>query len=236
MVKRKVNHALISYKTEIDGRTVYENAFRGMIVDIPAAEAERLEAHGALVPADYDLARPGVISALTESPSDEEVVNWVASATDTEIAELVAARPIIATRIEGAKEIIEQRAKEQAELLGQKADIAADAAKDAETPPTPETNAPTSLTGATGDATGDVTPIEPPPPGVDPAASVEDIETARFDELVKGNTSEVSEYLSQNPGHARQVLEAEVRLATAEGRDPRKGVERAAQAAAGHVG
>lgn len=63
----------------------------------------------------------------------------------------------------------------------------------------------------------------------------EDDEDIDLDLVVRGNVSEVSKFLSENPHLASDVMEAENRRAAAEDEDPRLGVVRAVEAAAGHA-
>lgn len=239
MAKYKVRHALLSYTLGRGGQGTGETAFRGMIVDIPADQAERFLALGAIVPEDAELDRPGTMVTLREAPTDEELINWVAGATDTEVQQLVLARPSMAHRVANIQETVKKRYDAQAELLGERAKLAEAQAgefpavvgqsamlDESVTAPAPATPVPS------------VAPVAPVPPTAAAASAAAAIAPALpvdVDAVVRGTVGEVSKFVSENPQLAAQVLEAETRLATEKNDQPRQGVVRAVQVAAGHT-
>lgn len=217
MAKVKVRHALVTYTVKRGDRTDVETAFRGMTIDISDQEVQRLMAVGAIVPEDAELIRQGQLVPLSDTPSDEEILNWVAGASEAEVVALANERPMLLTRLESAQEVIKERYKQQNELLGQAISAASDTADRLGLDPreTPDgVNAPV---------------VEAPqtqPAPTPPSASTED-------QIVAGNVNEVTNYISTNPGAAKAILDAENRRAAAENRKPREGIVRAAEAAAG---
>lgn len=222
MAEVKVRHALINYtvpgtdnlgnKRELD-----EIALRGQVVDIPDDQAERLRALGAVVDADLDLERPGVMMALPESPTDEEVIAWVRSARREEVVALAQMRPELVDRISGAMDRVERDYKRQMELLGHAVPEREREHDPAVTyPPSGGGGAPIGGDGGSGDPSG---------------LSADEI-SELADSVVLGSVEEVSSYLADNPTHAQAVLDAETRHKNGK---PRQGVVTAAQAAAGHA-
>lgn len=131
MPKAKIRFALvpISYE-DAKGNTLSRNYFRGDVVpDISEEEYERLAAMGAVVPADTELERPGALMALPDSPSDEELLAWVANASEGEIAQLALDRAHMVERIQGARTVAKANYKRQMEMLGRAEAVSVEAAK-----------------------------------------------------------------------------------------------------------
>lgn len=251
MTTVKAAFALVSY-TRPDplggDRRVYENAFRGQVFEVDdEREFRRLVALGAIVPVDTTLPTPGVLADPTDSPSDEELLTWVAAATPAERQSLIERRPQLTERVEGAFAEVSRRAVTRAGI---------------------PLDAPTNDDGVPIDVnTGEpivAPPIVPPlaTPSTEPVAVTIDPETgevivpsgaenpdevgptwdmtdaeveAFYDRVVSGNVADVSAWLSDYPGDAdaaNGVLAAEERRAGRDGNDVRKGVVAAAQAAA----
>lgn len=217
MAKYKVRHGLVQFIAERDGQQVHEVAFRGQVVDIPKDQAERLKEYGAIVAEDEDLARPGTMLPLPETATDEEIRTWVLGATDAEVREVAERRPMLADRIGAAHAAVKEDLKNQAEHLGQAKETAEKAAKEAEKKEEENEGGSTPTTATEQQRE------------LDEAAAV-------ADRVVQGSNSDVSKHLSENPTHAQAIMEAEVRRAEAAGEEPRQGVRRAVEAAAGHAG
>lgn len=213
MAKRKIRHALVQYTTNDGG---FETAFRGMTVDIPADQVERLDSLGATVEPDAELDRPGRMLTLPDTATDAEITSWVMGATNAEVAALVQQRPIMAARIESAKAAVEERFQEQNLHLGELRQVAEKAEED--------------LIGA-GPLLVDTT--NPSEGAVPNPAAEEALPELDADRLVKGNAQTVATFIAENPRAAGVVLEAEGRLALKEKREPRTSVVKAAEAAAG---
>lgn len=98
MAKYKVRHALASW-TNTDGTP--GTAFRGQVAEIPDSEAKRLKVHFALIGPDEEVEHPGILQDIPSSPSDEELLNWIANANPSEVRALIAKRPELTPRIEG---------------------------------------------------------------------------------------------------------------------------------------
>lgn len=229
MAKRKIRHALVQYVTS-DGN--FETAFRGMTVDIPADQVERLDSLGATVDPDDELERPGRMLTLPDTATDAEITSWVMGATNDEVKALVSQRPIMAARIEAAKAAVEERFQEQNLHLGELRQVAEQAEEDligtgGEAAPAATDGAPEDTGDGTVDTANSLTG-----PVANPAAE-EALPAAEADQLVKGNAQTVAAFIAENPRTAAVVLEAEGRLAEKEKRDPRVSVVRAAEAAAG---
>lgn len=313
MPKRLVRHALVTYI--VDGRQ--EMAFRGQTVELSDAEAKRFDALGATLPVDAELDRPGTLANLGEAPSDEELIAWVMSATPSEVAAVVATRPILAGRLEGALSQVEVSRDYQDQQLKMASRVASgaqvkssklhgesdmldgeagashvvqagdsdpaatpggtspasgdkDAPGDGQAPPVLEGAAPPTVpnspeglvisdpTQGTPDTTHEVEtqvqaglggPAAPPAEGwrnpVAEEAAGNDAEKLGADTndaspdfadtIVGGTVDDVTDYLADNPEHASAILEAENRRAAAANKDPRTGVVRAVEAAAGHT-
>lgn len=219
MAKYKVRHGLISYTAERNGREVRETAFRGQVVDIRKDEVERLESHGAIVSEDEELPRPGSMLPLPETASDEEIRNWALGATDAEVREVIQTRPMLADRVEAAHRAVKEDLEHQAEHLGEKAEVAQEAAKESEEEEQEEQSSESSA----------------PTTATEQQRAQAEAET-EADNVVKGSNAEVSKYLSEHPEHANAIMDAETRRAQATGEEPRQGVRRAVEAAAGHAG
>lgn len=200
MAQHKVRWALISYSGDTEPTKL---AFRGMTVnDIPADEAEQLLANGAIVAADAELDMPGTLLPLPVAPSDEELVAWVGSASQTEVLQAVSDRPELSARIKDAWAAHQERMRAQLEVLGQRIDEIPDAPEEPEQP---------------------ATEVEP---GTEPEPV--ELNDEYFDQVVAQNSDDVSKFVSEYPQYAQQVLAAENRR----GDKPRVGVVRAVEAAA----
>jgi hypothetical protein len=99
MAQHKIRHALASWTNE-DGTP--GTAFRGQVAEIPESEATRLRKYGAIIGPDEEVEHPGILSDLPQSPSDEELINWISAANTSEVKALVNQRPELVPRIEGA--------------------------------------------------------------------------------------------------------------------------------------
>lgn len=159
MPARKIRFGIVTYAVEVDGGRRQELASRGQIVDIPDIDGqlERLDRMGATVAPDAEFNPPGILQPLTDDPSDEELRSWMAAATSSELADLIAERPDLADRL---------GAKHQVDLT-----------------------------------------------------------------VVQQGVARIEEYLTAHPEDAEAILEEERRLAGEQGREVRKGVEKAAQEA-----
>lgn len=220
MAERKVRHAIVTYTRKLeDGRTATETAFRGMIVDIENEdELARLEEFDAVVPVEDDLERPGRMTRLSDAPTDEELINWVAAATESEIRTLVSERPSMGDRVANIQEIVERRYEGQRELLGEKASVAKSALEEL---PEPEGSG----------VQGDPTPVDPATGQVsDTAPPAPNPETYDLDQVVSQKVSDVEKFLDAHPDQAAAVLDAENRRAQAAGEDARQGVVRGVEA------
>lgn len=243
MVERKVRHALVHWTHRVDDRDVQEIALRGAIIELPAQEAERLDALGATIPVDAELGRPGTLQRLSEDPSDEEIISWVMSATTEEVTELAVNRPILIPRMRGALDRVHNLRARQTEVLSE-----ALRSVDVRLPDIPS-----------GPAEGEsamMTDLSSNAQGTDGAPEANDAGTQTDqggdgnladdalkspDEVVAGDVESVKDYLSRFPQRGAEILEAENRrteeLRRRGGTDadaqPRKGVVRAVQATAG---
>lgn len=205
MAKYKVRHGLISYS--VGDRT--EIAFRGQVLDLSQDDVDRLEPHSAIVPEEEELSRPGGMLPLPEAATDEEIRNWVLGATEGEVRQIAELRPMLAERINAAREAVEEELEKQSEHLGQASKAAKKGAKRASTDEAPRT-------------------------ATEKQRSDEEV-AQEVDAVVRRNVDDVSEYLSEHPDRAQAVLEAETRRAADAGDEPRRGVRQAAEAAAGHA-
>jgi hypothetical protein len=255
MPKAKVRHGLVSYTVhdDIADRDYEDRAFRGMTIYIKdQKEYDRLLTLGAIVRPDEELALPGRLAALPETASDEEILNWAISATPAEIEEAARERPMLAARLTAAGEFAKERAAAWNEHLGglvEAAEKGAQAGRDAaereaaDAPaPGVQPLVPEPGAGLTATTTADPATIEgqqsaggPAPAGdAGDGTSTED-PNARFDAVVAGNRDSVIKYISENPGEASAILEAENRRAAAENEQPRVSVLKAVEVAAGHT-
>ena len=236
---RKVKHALITFTvSKEDGTTSFETAFRNQVVDIPDDQVERLDALGCTVAPDVDLSRPGAMVALPDSASNAEITNWVIGATNTEVEALVRERPAMAGRITAAHDSVAERFSEQNIHLGGLREIA-EAAEVAA-----QEQADKDLLGLLSDedlaVLIELTEDEVQGLAASAAAEAADLlgtapEPVGFDELVKKTAKEVADFISENPGDAGEILDAEVRRAASSKEDPRVTIVRAAEAAAGFI-
>ncbi len=241
MAQFLVRHALVQYRSKNAlGQETYETAFRGMTVELTdQPEIDRLKGFGAIIEPDEHLTRPGRMLTLPETATDSEILSWVTGATVEETEMLVRERPVMADRILAAQEGVKQRFAEQAEHLGglkaiaaeaeagtRSEDVAALASTDNGAGLTPAPQPSATETPAVNNP-GDVPRPLGPVPGESSALSVEEA-----DKVVAEGARSVAEYLSENPTHAKAVLEAENRR----GEGPRPTVVRAVQAAASFAG
>lgn len=218
MAERVVRHAVVTYT--LNGSE--ERAFRGQTINVQDdAELERLEKFGAVVATGVDLARPGTMMELPVAPSAEELLQWVISATESEVRELISTRPDLAVQILGAQDIVVERMAAQREMLGQAVALVEEHLGEQD-PGAPES--PTTQT--TPVANAGTAPTDP---------------TAYADQVVGGNVQDVSRFLGENPSYAQSILDAEnrrveaARAAGDQNEQPRQGVVRAVQAALGHT-
>jgi hypothetical protein len=237
--KMKVRHAMVNYTSTLpDGRKSNETAFRGAVVTIEDRnEYQRLLDLGALIEEDAELERPGRLMDLPETASDEEILNWVANASQKEIDKLAAERPEIAERLRGSLQRLEDMRESGEELLGQKERLEEAIDRVPEGPEYDHLGVPLKADDGTsqgvqqgtgGSAADDREEPEPEP----------DTSTAGdfdFDMVVRKNVQEVADFVADHPHLASEVLQAENRLAMTTGKDPRTTVVRAVEAAAGHT-
>lgn len=257
MSKYKVRHRSIRWVETRNNQPFIQRAFRDQVVEIPQEHVARLVEAGAIVGADVELTPPGRMAALAESPTDAEIVNWVAVATTQEIESLTADRPILVSRIEGALSQVRAARQREMDLLDNALVAARRGAGDADPLATPATFAsgmaddgtglPRALVTGTGPTiVGSVVtdggePMITDTGAEDTGSGGSDDETGGSgadtggvdpNEIVKGSVSDVSDFLSENPSYASAILDAEVRRTDGK---PRQGVVNAAQAAAGHT-
>lgn len=115
MPRAKVQHALVNVKA--NGQDFPAPWMRGSIIDISQVDFDRLskptrpDSTPAVVAADAELVRPGLLTGLRESPSDEEVIMWVAAAAPSEIAAVLDDRPMLRDRIMAAAEHLRVKAE-----------------------------------------------------------------------------------------------------------------------------
>lgn len=135
MPRAKVRHGLVPY-TRTDpatGREYEDRAFRGMTIEIESQkEYDRLLALGAVVRPDDELASPGSLTALPDTASDEEILNWALSATSSELEAAARERPMLAARLRAAGDYAKERAEEYNKHLGGIVDAAERGAASAE--------------------------------------------------------------------------------------------------------
>lgn len=257
MAKVKVRHALITYTDhdKIMDRDYQATAFRGMVVDISSQdEVDRLERLGAVVGPNTELERPGILLALPESPSEEEVLTWVMAASPDEIKALAAERPNLIEKLAGAKVRAEDNYRRQMELLGAASSVAREVTPDTHRVMTGQVGPDLVITGvdpATVPAGAAIAPGQQTADGgtqeggtgttADDASSgqqaapdaPQEPPAITADEVVRGNAASVTEFIATHPDRAAEILEAEKRLNRPDG--PRTSVVRAAEAAAGHT-
>jgi hypothetical protein len=99
MALYKIRHAIAAWTHE-DGTP--GQGFRNQVVEIPDNEAERLKNHFAIIGPDEEVEHPGILQDLPTSPSDEEILGWISNANASEVRALIATRPELAPRVEGA--------------------------------------------------------------------------------------------------------------------------------------
>lgn len=251
--KMKVRHALINYTVKLPGdRQSNETAFRGAIVEIEDQnEFDRLMSLGALIPVDQELERPGRLMDLPETASDEEILNWVANASNAEIQKAAAERPELQSRMMGALQRIEDQRAAAAELLGHKSRVEGAIDRLGPRPEYDHLGRPTRAddgttagvqmgVGGTANVPHDAEPLDEEGDegenGEESGSEGEDPNAYDFDAIVRRNVNEVTEFIATHPTLASHVLDAENRHASATGKDgPRSTVVRAVEAAAGHT-
>lgn len=232
-MKVKVRHGVVRFRPA--GSATAEVAFRGMVVDMPSSEVDRLRPEGAVVGENDELTPTGQILPLNEAPSDQELINWVLAATPAEVGAMVTARPTLAPRLDAAIEYIEQHRDRTLDALADALSTARDAVDE---PPELEAD-PGTGASQDPDQTGGPTP-QPEGTGTEdggtpPGAVVGELTAERADEIVKGNVDTVTRYISENPTHAQAILDAERRRSVAANDDVRSTVARAVAAAVGHT-
>lgn len=218
----KVRHALVNYTVpgkdnRGNDRELDEIALRGQIVDIPRDQVDRLKTLGAVVAPDVDLERPGVMMALPESPTDEEILAWVRSARREEVVALAQGRPELVDRLSGAMDRVERDYARQMELLGHAVPDRRPVAGEPAPAPT-------------------VPPVPPTPPNPNDPAALGNPDGHVYDgpaaaEVVKGSVEQVAEHLAEYPDQAQAILDAENVHTKGKARN---GVLAAVQAAIGH--
>lgn len=227
MAKFKVRWALISY----GNGTEQVLAFRGMTIeDVPANEVPALLDAGAIVEEDAELDMPGTLLPIPVAPSDEELVAWVGSASQTEVLQAVNDRPELSARIKDAWAAHQERIQAQLEVLGQRIDEIPDAP--AEEPSEDElTTLETWINDQEDPAAtrAQLDELAAAVPATDAAPVLDD---EYFDQVVAQNVSDVTKFVSEYPQYASQVLDAENRRSD----DPRSTVVRAVEAAAAFSG
>lgn len=250
MARRKIRHALVQLTVKKGDKLNFETVFRNQIVDIPDDQVEHLDEIGATVDPDVDLERPGVMSVLPDTATDSEITNWVIGASNEEIEDIVAERPVMAARILSAQASVKARFEEQDRHLGGRLQQIADDFEESERARVEEeilasmddddiavlvelqnlseeeiAGLSEMKNAADAEAMSDLIG------GSDGPLSPEDA-----DNIVAGNAKSVTDYISENPRSASVILDAENRRAQAQKEDARVTVVRAAEAAAGFVG
>lgn len=245
-----VRHGAVRYRVPRKGKVATLTAFRGMTVDMPQEEIDRLEPLGAVVKPGSELERDGKMMPLPNTASDEELIAWVSVATKAEIAAQIAETPLLGDRISTAALKVKEALAAQNELLGglqetvdEGMQLAAEreqaeakaAAQGAQPGAEPEADAnagnvspeaggdPSAVKGA-GDNGGD--------------AGGPNLDAIALAKVVSQSIPKVSEYLSEHPEQASAVLEAEkVRAAQPDAKPDtvREGIIKAVTAAAQHA-
>lgn len=290
MPKRLVRHALITHLVGTPPNERTEMAFRGQEVDLTEAEAARFDGFGATVPTGSELALPGTLMPLTESPGDEELIAWLLGATDTEVRQTLLTRPELGVRIEAARQHVVDARKVQLDALKKAAESASGSpaagyladrlgTSDMLTEGSPSDAVPQATQGTgdpaatpTTEGQGGDTPGNPP--GYDSGPSVpvgdpndgtpntsadaeaaaaadaagtgpstesgphvgdDEPNRALVESVVQGDVDDVTSFVADNPELATQVLDAETAFQATRGKEARKGIVRAVEAAAGHT-
>lgn len=248
MAEVLIRHGAARYRVPHGKGYVIRTAFRGMKVDVPQSEADRLIREGAAVPPDEELAKNGRMLPLPNTASDQELIAWVSVASKAEIEAEIEAHPHLADRLLTAADAVKKRLEEQNEILGglqDTVDAGLDAAAKREQ---------AEATASAGSADDGAVPVPPAPGAVPPATdgsvspesggtpaapSVSGTEvTHDLGEVVKGSIKKVSQFLSENPDKASAVLEAEKVRAAQPDADPdhvREGLIKAVRTAAAHA-
>lgn len=237
----KVRHGLVEYHTA--GKR--DIAFRNMKIHLEPAEAERLVAHGAVVEVDAELDKAGQMMALPDTATDEQIIGWVGSALPSEVRSMIIERPMLGERLRAAFADNERKLKEQNDLLSgvmgevEAAEEAAAAAASARVQrPSPGSADPNAVPVPPVPDAQQINPNQTAADG-QPALSASDSLPA--DEVILGNVSQISSYLSEHPTESPMILDAEnrrVESARSGGKadeQPRAGVLRAVEAAAAHA-
>lgn len=227
MAKFKVRWALISYTGENEPQVL---AFRGMTVeDIPEAEAERLLADGAIVAEGAELDMPGTLLPLPVAPSDEELVAWVGSASQTEVLQAVNDRPELSARIKDAWSAYQDAMRAQLEVLGQRIEEIPDVEPEPEAPVNEDDPELTELDAWINNqpdpaaARAELDALNEPPAEQNQV----ELNDEYFDQVVAQNVDEVQKFIGEYPQFHNEILAAEGRRG-----DVRVGVEKAVEAAA----
>jgi hypothetical protein len=236
-MKIKIRHGLTRYlepRTDGRGDTFLRTAFRGMIVEVPDDEAERLLAgpDPAAVRVDDELKKEGRISPVPTGAGAEELKAWVSVANQEDIETAVKDHPDMADRIRDARRLYETDLAAQNQLQGGVH---------------PETGSAMTPSDLRPDGEGQGLPDD----GIENLGGQESIgervedddliggsyfSDDELDTVVQGSVEKVSEFLAEQPSLAQRVLDAETRRASAAGAKPfRAGVQEAVRVAASHA-
>jgi hypothetical protein len=119
----KAKHAIVQWSEPIDGRVNIEYGFRGQLLEIPDAEAERLLRLDAVVSVEEELPRNGSMTPLDPTADDDRILAWVYEATDSEIRTQIAATPEIKARVLAAYASKAATEKARQEHLGTRREL-----------------------------------------------------------------------------------------------------------------
>jgi hypothetical protein len=244
MTQVKIRHGLARWmEPRDDGRGAYflRTGFRGMTVEVPEKEAERLLAgpDPAAVRVDEELKKEGRISPVPTGAGAEELKAWVSVANKEDIEAAVKDHPDMADRILDARRLYETDLAAQNQLQGGAH---------------PETGSAVTPSDLRPDGEGQGLPDD----GIENLGGQESIVLAEpsgtkveeedligtpphftdeeLDTIVQGSVEKVSEFLAEQPSLAQRVLDAETRRASVAGAKPfRSGVQEAVRVAASHA-
>jgi hypothetical protein len=228
----KVRHGLAFY---LDAEGNQHTVFRNQKVEMPASEAERLEALGAVVGPDDELPMVGRITPIPNTASDEELIAWVSVATKSEIVNAIAENPALGDRILAARDVVQARLEAQNELLGGVSSTVRQGKALAKKRAAAEKRgAPTS--GADGKNARRLLDVDPDEDEDDDEEDDDDDDDDLDEDdprsVVRGSVGDVAKFLQANPDKAVEVLDAEKAEALDKQRDVRPGIVHAVQAAA----
>lgn len=236
MPTRTVRHATVRYVDPASGGLVHVN--RGESHDFPQEIIDRFEPLDAFLPEGQRELAPTAGSRpfeISGDATDEELKAWVVGATTLEVADFVNANedehPDIADRIgEALQSVIDTRGENRPQRPGTITEegflVTADGLSSVD--PALET------TGGSGTVPVDQTRTHGAQLQAEEQAGATSDELDPAD-VVQRNVNFVSSYLSSHPEQASAILEAEEERASEAGEEPRRGVVRAAEAAAGHT-